>query len=87
MFEFTKEMYYDERALGKKCFREKPVLRILQSPAIKVGCLKKSKTIFSSSHPCELCNRTKLLLQEKVAGNKSKTNIEENVAMADKLKD
>ena len=44
-----------------------------------------SKTIFLSSDPNELCDRLKLLLQEKQAGNNSDVNNEEIVAIVDKL--
>ena len=37
-----------------------------------------AKTIFLSSDPNELCNRLKLLLQEKQAGNISDIIIQEN---------
>ena len=42
-----------------------------------------SKTKFLSSDPDELCNRLKLLLQEKHAGNNSNTNNDEIVAIVD----
>ena len=44
-----------------------------------------SKTIFLSSDSNELCDRLKLLLQEKHAGNKSYLIDEEIVAIIDKL--
>ena len=44
-----------------------------------------SKTIFLTSDPDELCNRLKLLLQEKLAGNNSDIINEEIVAIVDKL--
>ena len=44
-----------------------------------------SKTIFWSSDPDELCDRLKLLLQEKQAGNKSDIIDDEIVAIVDKL--
>ena len=43
------------------------------------------KTIFLSSDPNELCDRLKLLLQEKYAGNNSNINNEEIVAIVDKV--
>ena len=42
-------------------------------------------TIFLSSDPNELCDRLKLLLQEKHAGNNSDIINEEIVAITDKL--
>ena len=44
-----------------------------------------SKTIFLSSDPDELCNRLKLLLQEKHAGNNSDIINQEIIAIVDKL--
>ena len=44
-----------------------------------------SKTIFLSSDPDELCNRLKILLQEKHAGNNSDIINQEIVAIVDKL--
>ena len=44
-----------------------------------------SKTIFLSSDPNELCDRIKLLLQEKQAGNNSDIFNDEIVAIIDKL--
>ena len=44
-----------------------------------------SKTIFNSSDHDELCNRLKLLLQEKHAGNNSNIISDEIVALVDKL--
>ena len=41
------------------------------------------RTIFLSKNPDEICDRLKLLLQEKQAGNNSKINNEENVAIND----
>ena len=44
-----------------------------------------SKTIFLSSDPYELCDRLKLLLEEKHAGNDSDIINDEIVAIIDKL--
>ena len=44
-----------------------------------------SKTIFLSSDPDDLCDKLKLLLQEKHAGNNSDIINEEIVAIIDKL--
>ena len=44
-----------------------------------------SKTIFLSSDPDELCDRLKLLLQEKHAANNSDITNEEIVAIVDQL--
>ena len=44
-----------------------------------------SKTIILSSNPNELCDRLKLLLQEKHAGNNSSIINDELIAIVDKL--
>ena len=44
-----------------------------------------SKRKILSYHPNELCDRLKLLLQEKHGGNNSNLIDEENVAIVDKL--
>ena len=44
-----------------------------------------SKTTFLSSDPDELCEKLKLLLQEKQAGNNSDIVNQEIVAIVDKL--
>ena len=44
-----------------------------------------SKTIFLSSDPNELCDRLKLLLEEKHAGNNSDLINDEIVVIVDKL--
>ena len=44
-----------------------------------------SKTIFLSSDPNEVCDRLKLLLQEKQAGNNSSTIIQEIIAIVANL--
>ena len=42
-----------------------------------------SKTLFLSSDPDELCNRLKLLLEKKQAGNNSEIINDEIVAIVD----
>ena len=34
MFEFAREMYFNERALGNERVRDESLLRLLQSPAL-----------------------------------------------------
>ena len=50
---------------------------------VSASCV--SETIFLSSDPDELCNRLKLLFQEKHAGNNSDIINDEIVAIIDKL--
>ena len=83
IYEFAKEMNFNIRQKGKKSDRDKSIVRLLRSPAIMASGV--SKTIFLSSDPDELCDRLKLLLQEKHAGNNSDIINEEIVAIIDKL--
>ena len=83
IYEFAKEMNINIRQKGKKSDRDKSIVRLLRSPAIMASGV--SKTIFLSSDPNELCDRLKLLLQEKHAGNNSDIINEQIVAIIDKL--
>ena len=83
MYDFAKEMHFDQRRIGNKSTRDKTLLKLLNSPTIKASGI--SKTKFLSSDPNELCDRLKLLLQEKHAGNNSNIIDEEIVAILDKL--
>ena len=69
MYDFAKEMHFDERRVGNKSNRDRTLINLLNSPAIMASGI--TKTIFLSSDPDELCDRLKLLLQEKHAGNNS----------------
>ena len=66
MYDFAKEMHFDTKAQGNKSTRDRTLIKLLKSPAIIASGIS---TIFLSSDPDELCNRLKLLLQEKHAGN------------------
>ena len=83
MYDFAKEMHFDRNATGNKSTRDRKLLKLLDSPPIVASGV--SKTIFLSSDPDELCNRLKLLLQEKHAGNNSDIINDEIVAIVDKL--
>ena len=83
MYDFAKEMHFDERRVGNKSTRDRTLINLLNSPAIMASGI--TKTIFLSSDPNELCDRLKLLLQEKQAGNNSDIINEEIVAIVDKL--
>ena len=85
MYDFAKEMHFDLKAVGKKPTRDKTLIKLLKSPGLIVSASGVSKTIFLSSDPDELCNRLKLLLQEKHAGNNSDLINQEIVAIVDKL--
>ena len=83
IYEFVKEMNFNIRQKGNKSDRDKSIIRLLRSPRIMASGV--SKTIFLSSDPDELCNRLKLILQEKQAGNNSDLINDEIVAIVDKL--
>ena len=76
-------MHFDTKALGNKSTRDRTLIKLLKSPAIMASGV--SKTVFLSSDPNELCNRIKLLLQEKHAGNNSNIINDEIVVIIDKL--
>ena len=85
MYDFAKEMHFDTKAQGNKSTRDRTLIKLLKSPGLMVSASGVSKTIFLSSDPDELCNRLKLLLQEKHAGNNSDIINDEIVAIVDKL--
>ena len=85
MYEFAKEVHFDQKALGKKSTRDKTLIKLLESPGLIVSASGVSRTTFLSSDPDELCNRLKLLLQEKHAGNNSDIINDEIIAIIDKL--
>ena len=85
MYDFAKEMHFDQNAVGNKSTRDRKLIKLLKSPGLMVSASGISKTIFLSSDPDELCERLKLLLQEKHAGNNSDIINEEIVVIVDKL--
>ena len=78
IYQFAKEVNYDIKST-----RYNSMIRLLDQPAIMASGF--SKTIILSSDPNELCDRLKLLLQEKHAGNNSDIINDEIVAIVDKL--
>ena len=83
IYEFAKEMNYDTKSIGRPSVRHNSMIRLLDQPAIMASGV--SKTIFLPSNPNELCERLKLLLQEKHGGNNSNLIDEEIVIIVDKL--
>ena len=83
IYEFAKEMNYDTKSTGRPSTRHTSIIKILESPAIMASGI--SKTIILSSDPNELCDRLKLLLQQKQAGNNSDIFNDEIVAIVDKV--
>ena len=85
MYDFAKEVQFDPKASGNKSTRDRKLIKLLNSPGLIFSASGVSKTIFLSSDPDELCDRLKLLLQEKHAGNNSDIINDEIVAIVDKL--
>ena len=85
MYDFAKEMNFDTKALGNKFSRDRTLIKLLESPELMVSASGVSKTIFLSSGLDELCDRSKLLIQEKYAGIFSDIINDEIVAIVDKL--
>ena len=83
IYEFAKAMNYDTKSTGRPSVRHNSMIRLLDQPAIMASGI--SKTIILSSDSNELCDRLKLLLQEKHGGNNSNLIDEEVVALIDKL--
>ena len=85
MYDFAREMHFDPKASGNKSTRDRKLIKLLNSPGLMVSASGVSKTIFLSSDANELCDRLKLLLQEKHGGNNSDIIKEEIVTIVDKL--
>ena len=85
MYDFAKELHFDMNAPGRKSTRDTTLTKLLKSPGLMVSASGVLNTIFLSSDPDVLCNRLKLLLQEKQAGNNSDIIIQESVARVDKF--
>ena len=76
-------MNYDVKSPGRPSIRHDSVVKILNSPAIMASGV--SNIIILSSDSNELCDRLRLLLQEKHAGNNSDLINDEIIAIVDKL--
>ena len=83
IYQFAKEMKYDTKSTGRPSVRHNSMVKLLDQPAIMASGF--SKTIILSSDPNELCDRLKLLLQEKHGGNNSDIINDEIVTIVDKL--
>ena len=81
LFDFAKEKYFDEKALGNKSTSDKSLRRLFNPTGIMAFGVS---TIFSNENPDELCKRLNLLQQEKQAGIKSDIINEEFIAIVDK---
>ena len=85
MYDFAKELKFDLKAIGKKSTRVRTLIKLFKSGGSMVSASGVPKTIFLSSNSNELCDRLRLLLQKKQAGNISEISIQEIVAIVGKL--
>ena len=70
LYEFAKKRSAYEKGWGNKSNKDKTLIKLLKSPASMAPGDSKC-TMFVSFNPTELCDRLKLLLQEKQVGNHS----------------
>ena len=82
VYDFAKAMNFDKKVLGNKSTRDRTLIKLLNSHAIMAWGIT---TLFLSENADELCDRLRLLLQEKQAGNNSDIIDQEIIAMVDKL--
>ena len=83
MYDFAKEMNFDQKGVGNKSTRHRTFIKLHKSPAIMASGV--SKTIILLTDPNELCDRLNLLLQEKHAGNNSDVINGQIVVIVDNL--
>ena len=76
-------MNFNYRQKGQKSDRDQSMIKLLKTPSILASGVSKTKIL--SSNPNKLCDRLKLLLQQKQAGNNSDKIIQEIVAIVEKL--
>ena len=82
LYDFGKEMHFDVKAPGNKSDEDRSFIRLFEFLAVMASGIA---TMFSSSDLKELCDRIKLILQEKQAGKNSDMIKDEFIAIADKL--
>ena len=82
LYDSAKEVNFDIKAQGDKSTRGRTLIKLPKSPPIMVSGVS---TIFLSSDADELCNRLKIILQEKQTGNDSDIIIQKINATVDKL--
>ena len=54
MYDFAKEMYFDKKATGRKSTRDRTLLKLLKSPAIRASV---TSTTFLPDSPNEHCDK------------------------------
>ena len=82
IFDFPKELSFNDKASGIKNTRDKSLIRLLRSAAIMDFW---DFTNFSPENSWSFCDTLKILVQVKQAGNNSNTIDREKVAISDKL--
>ena len=82
MYELAKELYFLEKVLGNKTTSDKSPMKQLKSPDVMASGIS---TNILPEDPNELCDRIKVLLQEKQARNNSNKGIEEIIPKIDKF--
>ena len=82
VFDFAKEMYFDERTAGNKTLSDKSLTRLLKSLAIMGFGISK---MFQPANRNELCQKLNLLVQTKQAGTTSDIIIKQNIPTTDNL--
>ena len=82
LYDFANKMFFNVKATSNKSARDRPLIRLLRSPAITTSG---NSTVFLPSVTNELCERLWLLLEEKEAGNNFEIINEKIVAKIDKL--
>ena len=80
--EFGKELNFIIKLKGRKNDGDRSPIKLLKSPAIMASGVL---TIILPSNSDELCDRIKLLLKEKQAGNNSDIIDDESLDILDKL--
>ena len=82
MYEFGKEMKFDIKQVGRPSNRDKSLIKLPISPAIMASGVSTKFLPGKTNEPCE---RLKLILQEKQAGDNSNIINDDIVAIVDKL--
>ena len=82
VYVFAKAMNFETKALGNRSTGDRTLIKLLNSPAIMASGIT---TIFLLENADELCDKLRLLLQEKQAGNNSDIIDQGIIAIVDKL--
>ena len=80
--EFAEEMNFNIKNIGRKSPRDRSIVELLKSPAIMASGFS---TKFLPKSPNKLCERLKLIPQEKQSGNNCNKINDEIIAIVDKL--